>query len=56
MAWFFGEEMGDLLFLSNRNLFWSQILGERMFFHYFFPLGEDDLFGMSRIILALIST
>jgi len=27
---FLGGEMGDSLFLSNRNLFWSQILGERM--------------------------
>lgn len=23
---------------------------------FFFPLGEDDLFGMSRLILALIFT
>lgn len=50
--------MGALLFPSNSSLFWSQILGERMFFCVLtiFPLGVDDLFGMSRIILAHITT
>lgn len=50
--------MGALLFPSNRSLFWSQILEKECFFCVLtiFPIGEDDLFGMSRIILAHITT
>lgn len=33
-----------------------KFLEKECFFIFFFPLGEGDLFGMSRIILALIST
>lgn len=54
MACFFGEGMGDLLFLSNRNLFWSQILGERSSSPGGRGGGGIILFGMSRIILALL--
>lgn len=50
--------MGALLFPSNRSLSWSQILEKKWFFVFLtmFPLGEDDLCGMSGIILAHIAT